>query len=332
MMDSPRVSVVTPFYNTVQYLETAIKSVLSQSFQDFEYILSDNCSTDGSLEVAQHYAALDRRVRVYSHAEFVPQIPNYNRALTYIDPRSQFCKIVQADDWIYQDCLREMVQLAQAHPKMVIVSCCYLAGDAIFGAGLPFDRNVFSGTEACRTRLLAEGTYFGSPTNVMYRADVVRRTSSFFDENENISDTIACFQLLADDAEFGRVPQILAYLRRGNVSIWGRERAMGTAAFNNYALVERFGPRYLSAEEFKARRSTLEDDYLRMLARAWVGRADPSYWEFHARCMAKLGRTLPRGRIALRVADYVLDKLGNPRRSMELIFNRLRELRRPSDD
>ena len=55
----PLVSVVTPFYNTASYLAQCIESVLKQSYSEFEYILMDNCSTDGSSEIAETYARRD---------------------------------------------------------------------------------------------------------------------------------------------------------------------------------------------------------------------------------------------------------------------------------
>jgi len=49
----PLVSVVTPFYNTQAFLPECIESVLRQSYENWEYLLVDNCSTDGSGEIAQ---------------------------------------------------------------------------------------------------------------------------------------------------------------------------------------------------------------------------------------------------------------------------------------
>ena len=51
----PLVSVVTPFYNTAPYLAQCIESVLTQTYPHFEYILMDNCGTDGSGEIAESY-------------------------------------------------------------------------------------------------------------------------------------------------------------------------------------------------------------------------------------------------------------------------------------
>ena len=58
----PFLSVVTPFYNTQAYLKECIESVLGQSYRNFEYILVDNCSNDGSLDIAEYYAKRDSRI------------------------------------------------------------------------------------------------------------------------------------------------------------------------------------------------------------------------------------------------------------------------------
>src|SRR5258705_8030198 len=110
-MNEPLVSVVTPFHNTAPYLAQCIESVLAQTYSNFEYILADNCSTDASREIAASYARQDSRIRLIPYRELVPQVPNYNRALREISPNSRYCKIVQADDSIFRDCLISMVQV-----------------------------------------------------------------------------------------------------------------------------------------------------------------------------------------------------------------------------
>ena len=80
----PLVTVVTPFYNTAPHLAQCIESVLAQSYREFEYILMDNCSTDGSSEIARSYERLDPRIRLIRCSEFLSQLANYNRALAEI--------------------------------------------------------------------------------------------------------------------------------------------------------------------------------------------------------------------------------------------------------
>ena len=52
---TPKISVIMPVYNTAKYLNEAINSILNQSFTDFEFIIIDDCSTDGSLEIIKSY-------------------------------------------------------------------------------------------------------------------------------------------------------------------------------------------------------------------------------------------------------------------------------------
>lgn len=322
----PRVSVVTPVYNTAEWLPECIESVLRQTHGNFEYIISDNGSTDGSLEIARSYAENDSRIRVMAHDERLEQDPNYNRALSYVSADSDYCKIVQADDWIYPECLERMVGLAERHPNVGIIGCCFIAGDELAGHGLPFDREVFSGREACRVRLLRGHTYFGSPTNLLYRAGIVRARRPFFAPDETNADTTACFEIL-QDTDFGRVPQILAYLRRSSGSVSDALKKLGTASFLNYSLVIRYGDRYLDADEKVERAAVLERIYLRSLARAALRRPGSAYWRFHESAMTSIGRRLPRARIALYVLDYLIEKLLNPRQTLESAL----ELRRRTD-
>jgi hypothetical protein len=90
--------------------------VLAQTYPHFEYILRTIAApTDGQLqhrrsaEIAETYARRDSRIRLIRYSEFLSQLANYNRALTQIFDESEYCKIIQADDWIFPKCLQLMV-------------------------------------------------------------------------------------------------------------------------------------------------------------------------------------------------------------------------------
>src|SRR5712692_7142061 len=104
----PLVGVVTPVYNGEKYLAECIESVLAQNYQNWEYIIVNNCSTDGSLKIAQTYAHRDARIRIYNNREFVSVIQNHNITFRQLSPESKYCKVVHADDWLFPDCIMQM--------------------------------------------------------------------------------------------------------------------------------------------------------------------------------------------------------------------------------
>ena len=77
MQPNPLVSFVTPFFNTREYLAECIESVLRQTYQDWEYILVDNQSKDGSNEIAKSYASrFPEKIRLIRTEKFLTQVQN----------------------------------------------------------------------------------------------------------------------------------------------------------------------------------------------------------------------------------------------------------------
>ena len=84
----PLVSILISVYNGQKYLAECIDSVLSQTYQNWEYLIVNNRSTDGTLDLAQPYALRDPRVRVHTNEEFVNRGENHNIAFRRISPRA----------------------------------------------------------------------------------------------------------------------------------------------------------------------------------------------------------------------------------------------------
>ncbi len=89
MQNQPLVSVVTPVYNGEKYLSECIESVLSQTYQNWEYVIVNNCSDDRTLAIAEEYQRRDSRIRVYSNETLLPIIASHNRAFGLISPEGQ---------------------------------------------------------------------------------------------------------------------------------------------------------------------------------------------------------------------------------------------------
>ncbi len=76
---TPPVSVGLPVYNGERYLRKALDSLLQQDFTDFELVISDNDSTDGTSDICKAYADQDRRIRYYRNQSNIGAGPNYRR-------------------------------------------------------------------------------------------------------------------------------------------------------------------------------------------------------------------------------------------------------------
>src|SRR6266446_6288229 len=176
--DQPFVSVVTPVYNGEKYLVECIESVLSQTYENYEYLIVNNCSKDGTLEIAQSYAKKDSRIRVHDNDQFLEVIANHNHAFSMISPSSKYCKVVSGDDFLFPDCLTRMVELAEANPSVGIVGSYQQSGDRVRWQGFRYPNGVICGRDVCRRLLLhGDGDFgFGSPISILYRSDIIRKT------------------------------------------------------------------------------------------------------------------------------------------------------------
>src|ERR1700752_1374844 len=131
----PFVSVITPCYNGAPFIGECIESVLKQSYREFEYLLVNNCSKDDTLQIMHDYAKRDSRIRVHDNTDFFDVMVNHNHAMSLMSSESVYCKCVSADDWIFPDCLRQMVDFAKDPPNVGIVCTYSIEGSRILFEG-----------------------------------------------------------------------------------------------------------------------------------------------------------------------------------------------------
>lgn len=96
MTKRPRVSIGIPVYNGGELFRETLDSLLAQSFEDFELIIGDNASTDGTERVAQEYVSRDRRVRYVRNTTNIGLSKNYNRL--FDQAQGEYFKWAPADD------------------------------------------------------------------------------------------------------------------------------------------------------------------------------------------------------------------------------------------
>lgn len=316
----PLVSVVTPVFNGAEYLAECIESVLAQTYEHWDHTIVDNCSTDGSADIARAYAARDSRIRVVENRQFLRAIANHNLALRQCSPESKYCKVVFADDWIFPRCLEEMVTLAEENPSVGIVGAYGLQEQDVMWSGLPYPSRVVSGREVCRRLFLDRIYVFGTSTSVLYRADLLRDHDPFYNEANLHADMEACLVLLKS-CDFGFVHQVLTFKRVRPQSLGSFTEEIHTLIAGDLHGLVAHGPDYLTEKEFDHCLRGLVSKYYNLLAVSLLrGRRDTKFWEYHKRKMTEAGVGFSRVRLATATFTRLARALVNPNETVEKLL------------
>jgi glycosyltransferase involved in cell wall biosynthesis len=116
--DTPQVTVGLPVWNGEAFLERTIESILCQSFEDFELIISDNASNDATETICRAFAARDRRIRYYRNPENVGAALNFNRLVPLA--RAHYFKWAAHDDLCAPSFLEQCVAVLDREPAVVL--------------------------------------------------------------------------------------------------------------------------------------------------------------------------------------------------------------------
>jgi glycosyltransferase involved in cell wall biosynthesis len=326
---TPFVCVVTPFYNTEKYLSECIESVLRQTYTNWEYVLLNNCSTDGSAQIAEHYVKLyPDRIRLEHNSDFLSQVQNYNQALRFVSPRSKYCKVVQADDQLFSQCLELMVETAERDSSIGVVGSYGLEGCTVDFDGLPYPSPMVNGRAVCRLFFLEDLYLFGSPTQLLIRSDLVLGRVPFYNESYYpFEDAVTIIELL-QHCNFGFVHQVLTFSRRDNPSVMKSLLALDCLIPTRLFLLREFGRKFLEPEEYRVQLKWKERRYAHLLVDSMVALRGKSFWEFHGPMRKRMGYTFRSTRTWWLFFVGLSDVLLNPKRGWRLFYGGLHRSRR----
>jgi GT2 family glycosyltransferase len=211
----PLVSVVMPVYNGEKYLHEAIESILTQTFRDFEFIVIDDGSTDGTSAILAQYQKMDRRIRVACNPENQGQPASLNKGCHLA--KGKYIARMDADDVSLAERLERQVEYIEAHPEIGVL-------------GTWIERIDEKGTRRERLRMptrpaligwsLVFGNCIAAPS-VMIRRDLVERLGFFRSEARDAED----YDLWARAISVTRIvnlPQILVQYRSHEESVSSR--------------------------------------------------------------------------------------------------------------
>ncbi len=316
----PLVSIVTPVYNGESYLAECIESVLAQTYQEWEYIIVNNRSTDRTLEIARSYAGKDDRIRIIDNETFVDVIQNHNIAFQSISGSSKYCKIVQADDLLFPECVARMVALCEENPGVGVVGAYSLTGNVVKSGGLEYPESIFPGREVAKRTLLGQIYPFLSPSSSMVRASFIHKNNPYYCGEKLDADMEAIFRDFTE-CDFGFIYQILTYVRRNPDSVTARDKkGANSQLLSHIRLLRKYGPVYLEQAECRDREAELWKRYYQQLALHALRFYKRPFWRNQIEELEKIGCSFDRPRL---VKSVLRELVFWPRRSAYLMKNAL---------
>ena len=118
MTKPPRLSIGLPVYNGENYLAESLDALLGQSYEDFELIISDNASTDGTADICRRYERRDSRIRYLRRPQNIGLARNHNCLVD--EARGELFKWASHDDLYARDLIERCVEALDEHPHVVL--------------------------------------------------------------------------------------------------------------------------------------------------------------------------------------------------------------------
>jgi len=205
---APEVSVIMAAYNAEAFLAESVESILGQTFEDFEFIVIDDHSTDGTARMLSEYAGRENRLAVHRNDENMGLTRSLNRGLDLAGGR--FVARHDADDVAVPERLALQAAYLTAHPEAAVVG-----GSVRLIDGQGHGEEVFvepTDPLVIRWRLL-----FSNPvahTTAFWRRETVERLAGRYDESFTCSQDYDLWSRLAEKAEIHNLPQVLSAQRR----------------------------------------------------------------------------------------------------------------------
>ena len=166
----PLVSVLMTAFNREYFIREAIESVLKSTYKNFELIICDDCSTDGTVEIAHSYSK-DERIKIYVNECNLQQFQNRNNVARFA--KGKYLKYVDSDDIIYAHSLEMMVNIMESFPDAGL-GFCHTSGNSKWP--LP---HCYTSSEVFWQHYFGGGILYTGPIGTIIRKDVFDGVGGF---------------------------------------------------------------------------------------------------------------------------------------------------------
>lgn len=189
-----KISIVIPVYNVEKYVARCLNSILNQSFQDFEVILVNDASTDGSLKIVEKYAQLDKRFVVISHERNMGQM--WTRKTGYSRAKGEYIIFCDSDDYLLPDALQILYDAILSSGADIVASS--FIRKAFDTETVLLNRLSYGNKINSVYKSLLLGEFYHSLWAKIFKASLFRDYSyETFEYQTNGEDAILFYQVLA---------------------------------------------------------------------------------------------------------------------------------------
>ncbi len=229
----PKITVITPSYNHCRFLPARISSILDQTNQDFEWIVIDDGSSDGSQKVWNHFCGADPRVRLLFHDSNKGLSATTDEAIAISG--GEYVVRAESDDFCRNDFLQRLSEVLDSNPNVGMVHALTRnldpAGRAWFGAGAHHFPTVVPGETAFTTIVLGNPV---SGPSTMVRRDLLETIGGFGSPLCMVACDWRLALLASKRTDIGFVDEPVGYhrLHAGNLS-----RDAAAILWESYAIV-----------------------------------------------------------------------------------------------
>jgi glycosyltransferase involved in cell wall biosynthesis len=207
---SPPLSIGLPVYNGQNYLSESLDSLLAQTYPDFELIISDNASTDGTEEICRAYAARDSRVLYVRQPVNIGAAPNHNYLVQAA--RGRLFKWAAHDDLYAPKLVERCIEALDDQPQLVLAQAyvCMVdtRGKTLQGYNYPMATDSPRASERFRSIMFTEG---GDDIYGVIRTDVIRRIAPHNSYHHADTKLVAEISLYGP---FHQVPETMFFRRQ----------------------------------------------------------------------------------------------------------------------
>lgn len=184
----PEISIIVPIYNTENRISKCIESILNQSFKDFELLLINDGSTDGSYDICKKYEQMDKRIRLFDRKN---SGVSASRNIGIRQAQGNYVMFCDSDDTVERDWCQKLFESIVGHPD-AFINC----GMSIVNA----ERTVSSLkiTDNNLKQIMGKEDYYllhkigisGSPCNKIFSVNILNANNITFDENISFAEDV----------------------------------------------------------------------------------------------------------------------------------------------